>query len=320
MNVAAAALDWLATLDPSRRAQATFPFDSSERFVWAYVPGPRRGLSLGEMTPAQRDAALGVTKAALSERGAREVESIIALEAILGDIERRNGRAGHERRDPGRYWLAIFGEPAGLGPWSLRLEGHHISINVAVEDGAIVAATPSFLGSNPATVPDGRAAGHRAIDGEETLARAFLTTLTESQRQLAIVDPVAPPDILSGTGRRANLGEVPSGIRRDQLDASQANAFDRIVRHYLGRLEAETAQAAWERVDQAGVDAMTFAWAGSVEPGRGHYYSVVGPTTLIEYDNTQNGANHIHSVWRDPANDWGDDVLTAHYAAAHRSR
>jgi hypothetical protein len=318
VNVAAVALDWLATLDQAQRVQATFPFDSPERFVWAYVPGPRRGLSLGEMTAVQRDVALGAARAALSDRGAREVESIIALEPILGDIERRNGRAGHERRDPGRYWLAIFGEPAGLGPWSLRLEGHHISINIAVQDGRIVAATPSFLGSNPATVPDGPAAGHRAIDGEETLARAFLATLTASQRQLAIVDPVAPPDILSGTGRRANLGEVPVGIRRDQLEDAQIEAFDCLVRHYLGRMEAETALAAWERVDQAGVDSMTFAWAGSVEPGRGHYYSVVGPTLLIEYDNSQNGANHILSVWRDPANDWGDDVLTAHYAAAHR--
>jgi hypothetical protein len=315
-----AAERWLETLEPAQRERATFAFDSDERFAWDYRPGDRLGVPLADMSPVQRDAALAVLDAGLSERGAREVRAVIALEPILGDLERQVGRGNWIRRDPGLYWLAIFGAPGHAEPWSWRIGGHHVAIQATIAGGEVVGAAPSFLGANPATVPSGPHAGSRAIDGEERLARALLAGLSPAQRRLALVDPVAPPDILSGNGRRADLREVPAGIRADQLEASQREALEALIRHYLERAAPDVAAIEWTRARDAGLDPVTFAWAGPDTPGHGHYYAVRGPSLLLEYDNTQDRANHIHAVWRDAANDWGEDLLRAHYAAAHQRR
>jgi hypothetical protein len=316
-RLADAADRWLATLEPAQRARATFPFDTDERYAWDYRPGERRGLSLGDMSAAQQAAAFALLEGGLSERGAREVRSIIALEPILGELERQAGRGNWIRRDPGLYWFAVFGDPGGSAPWSWRVGGHHVAIQATIAGGRVVGTAPSFLGANPATVPSGPHAGARAIDGEEALARALLASLTPAQRLVAVVDPVAPPDILSGNGRRADLREVPGGIRADQLEAAQRAGLEALIRHYLERAAPDVVFAEWGRLETAGLDAVTFAWAGPDAPGYGHYYAVRGPSLLLEYDNTQDGANHIHAVWRDPENDWGQDLLRAHYGAAH---
>lgn len=314
-----AVLGWLDMLEPGQRAQATYPFPDPERFAWQYTPGPRGGLSLAEMDEAQRAAAWGVADAALSVRGASEVRGIVALEPILGDIERRSGRAGSHRRDPGLYWFAVFGDPGSAdgAPWSWRIGGHHIAVQATVLGERMISAAPSFLGANPATVPDGPHAGRRTIDGEERLARVLLEALTPVERTRAIVDPVAPDDIVSGNARRAALSEIPIGVTHDDLAPAGRTALDALVRHYLDRASPEVAEAAWARLRDADLGAATFAWAGPTAPGLGHYYAVRGTTFLIEYDNTQNGGNHIHSVWRDLLDDWGEDTLAAHYRAAH---
>ncbi len=312
-----AATRWLETLDPGQRSRAVFPFDSPERFAWDYRPGMRRGLPLADMTEPQRAAALTIIDAAMSERGAAEVRAIIALEPILGDLERAAGHGGINR-DPELYWFACFGRPSGGAPWSWRIGGHHVAIGSTIADGRVIGSAPSFLGANPATVPAGPFVGRRAIDGEEVLARALLASLSPSQRLIAVVDPVAPPDILSGNGRRADPREVPIGIRYDRLERGQQAGVERLIRHYLERSHAEVAQAQWDRIRAADLASVTFAWAGADVPGRGHYYAIRGPGLLIEYDNTQDGANHIHSVWRDLTNDWGEDLLAEHYRRRHR--
>jgi hypothetical protein len=318
-RLTAAARAWLETLTDDGRSRAVFRFDDAERFAWDYVPGTRLGLAAGEMTPEQRLTAAAIVEAALSERGAREVRGVMDLEPILGELERRAGRGNWQRRDPGLYWHAIFGTPGMDEPWSWRIGGHHVAIHVTVARGRVIGTTPSFLGANPQTVPDGPSAGHRTLDGEERLARALLASLTQEQRRHAIVDRDAPADILSGSGRRAELRDVPTGIRYNALDAGQRMALEALIRYYVGRSQPAVADAEWSRIRDASLDAITFAWAGPDEPGHGHYYAVHGPRLLIEYDNTQDRANHIHSVWRDPTNDWGEDLLAAHYRAAHRS-
>lgn len=312
-----AAWRWLESLDQDQRRRAVFPFDSAERFVWDYRPVGREGLAFGEMTAVQGDAARSILRAALSDRGASEVQAIMALEPVLGDLERAAGRSDWARRDPGRYWFAIFGEPGDRSAWAWRLGGHHVSVQVTVADGRVIGSAPSFLGANPATVLSGPPAGHRAIDGEEALGRSLLGSLSPAQRRIAVVDPVAPPDILGGNGRRVDPVGLPSGIRHDDLATAQRERLEALIRHYLGRSGAEVAEAEWSRIRAAGLGAVTFAWAGSDLPGRGHYYAIRGPTLVIEYDNTQDGANHIHSVWRDPINDWGEDLLAAHYREGH---
>ena len=317
-RIRAAVEAWLETLDRGQQTTAVFPFETPERFAWDYRPGLRQGLALGDMDDRQRVAAMSVVGAAMSDRGAGEVRDIIALEPILGELERRAGRGG-TRHNPDFYWFAVFGDPGGDAPWSWRLGGHHVAVHSTIADGRVVGAAPSFLGANPATVPAGPRAGHRAIDGEERLARALLLSLSPAQRAIAVVDPVAPADILSGIGRQADLDEIPAGIAYAQLEPAQQANLDELIRHYLERCAPDVAAAEWERVRAADLGSLTFAWAGPDAPGRGHYYAVRGPSVLLEYDNTQDGANHIHSVWRDPTNDWGEDLLAEHYRTAHRA-
>jgi Protein of unknown function (DUF3500) len=317
-GLARAVLAWLDGLDEGQRRRATFPFEADVRFAWHWTPITHEGLALADMSTVQRRSAMRILRDGLGARGAAETEAVIALETTLGELEREEGRDDWRRRDPTRYWFAVFGDPSGrAGAWSWRVVGHHVTAHVTVLDGRVIASTPSFLGANPAVVPSGPRAGYRALSGEETLARELLMSLSGAQRTVAVVDPVAPPEILSGAGRRAIVEGIADGIPRSAMDPAQQERLDALIRHYLERARDEVAGAAWDGLVAAGLDAITFAWAGPAEPGRGHYYAVRGPSFLLEYDNTQNGANHIHAVWRDLVNDWGEDALAAHYRAAH---
>jgi hypothetical protein len=315
--ITVAAQAWLEDLDETQRRQAAFRFEDAERFVWAYTPGTRKGLAIRDMRPAQRTAATAMVAASLSARSAAEVASIIALETVLGELERDEGRPGWTRRDPELYWFATFGTPGPSGPWSWRLGGHHVAVHVTVLDDRVIGTTPSFLGANPAVIPSGPSAGTRTLSGEEALARALLVDLTSTERREAVVDGHAPADILTGSGRHADLREVPAGIRHADLGASRRDALEALIRHYVDRIRPDLASHTWQRIVTAGLGDVTFAWAGSDQPGRGHYYAVRGPRFVIEYDNTQNGANHIHAVWREGDDDWGEDLLGAHLAAGH---
>ena len=316
-EVTATVRAWLDGLDDSQRAQATFPFETPERFVWAYTPGPRKGRAIRDMHPDQRAASTAILTSALSPRTTEEVAAIIALELVLGQLEEAGGRAGWTRRDPELYWFAVFGAPGSPEPWSWRIGGHHIAIHVTFADDRVIGTTPSFLGANPAIIPSGPRAGERTLPGEEELARALLSELTPRERGIAVVDDIAPADILTGIGRLAELRSVPVGIRQTDLGAPRQAALERLIRHYIQRARPGVAESAWERIAAAGLGDVTFAWADA--PGRGHYYAVRGPTFVIEYDNTQNGANHVHAVWRDLESDWGEDVLAGHLAAAHKA-
>ena len=315
--IGAAVGAWLDGLDANQRAAAVFPFDTNERFVWAYTPGTREGLALRDMSPEQRRAATAILGAALSERTASEIASVIALETVLGALEREGGRGGWTRRDPELYWFAVFGEPDTHAPWSWRLGGHHVAVHVTLADRQVIGSTPSFLGANPAVVPTGPQAGFRALTGEETLARTVLAGLTPGERRIAIVADRAPADILTEHAARADIRSIPVGIPYRELTTTGRADVERLIRHYVDRVRPDVAAAEWERITTSGLDDVTFAWAGPEEPGHGHYYAVRGPRFLIEYDNTQNGANHIHAVWRDLDNDWGDDLLAKHLASAH---
>ena len=316
-EITAAVRAWIDGLGQAQRAQATFPFDSAERLVWAYTPGTREGLALGDMRRDQREAAQAILRASLSRRTAGEVVSIIALETVLGELEREAGRAGWQRRDPERYWFAVFGEPDDAAPWSWRVGGHHIALHVTLADGDVIGTTPSFLGANPAVVPTGPQQGFRVLTGEEALARSLLGNMTPTERGAAIVADRAPADILTENSVRADAGSVPRGVRHGDLQSLPQAELERLIRHYIERMRPEVADWQWERIVADGLGDVTFAWAGAQEPGRGHYYAVHGPRFVIEYDNTQNGANHIHTVWRDLDNDWGEDLLAAHVVASH---
>jgi hypothetical protein len=314
--ISAAVRAWLDGLDDAQRARATFPFDSAERFVWAYTPEPaREGLPIEAMTPDQQAAASAIVAAAASPRAAAEIGAIIGLEAVLGELERTGGVASWRRRDSARYWHAVFGVPGSSAPWSWRIGGHHVAVQVTIADGAVIGATPSFLGANPARVPSGPRAGFRALPGEDDLVRATLAALAPAERAAAIVADEAPTDILTGARRHADVRSVPIGVRHADLGAAGRIALERLIRHVLGRSPDDVAAAAWSRTVAPDLGDVSFAWAG--RPGQGHYAAVCGPAFVIEIDNTQDDANHVHAVWRELANDWGEDLLGRHLAAAH---
>jgi hypothetical protein len=316
-ELARAVRAWLEGLDDVQRERAMFPFDTAERFVWAYTPGPREGLAISDMRADQHAAASAVVATATSSRTATEIAAIMALETVLGDLERAEGRRGSPRRDPQLYWFAVFGEPGSTDPWSWRLGGHHVAIHQTVDEGEVIGVTPSFLGANPAIVPRGPLAGTRTLPGEEQLARGLLSVLTPAERDIAIVEGTAPADILSGIGRHADVRSVPVGIRHADLASQSQARLERLIRHYVDRAQPDVADASWDRIVAGGLGDVTFAWSGPDEPGRGHYYAIRGPGFVVEYDNTQNGANHVHAVWRELANDWGEDLLARHVATTH---
>ena len=305
----------LDLLDAPAREQAQLPFGSEERFNWAYVPQDRHGLPLHAMTIDQRRALHVLLRSVLSSAGYLKATGIMHLEEVLCALEQNN-----PQRDPERYYLTVFGTPSHDAPWGWRLEGHHLSLNFTAGSNLRVATTPAFLGTNPAEVPSGPRSGWRVLGQEEDLARELLGMLDDTQRTQALIAATAPRDIITGTDRTVRLGRF-EGLPAAGMTTAQRNVLLRLLTEYTHNLMEELAQVQFDRITRAGIEQLHFAWAGSARRGEGHYYRIHGPTTLIEYDNTQNAANHVHTVWRDLEGDWGNDLLAQHYAesAHHQS-
>jgi len=306
-----AALRFLAALSDEQRAKATFAFDDPERIDWAYIPMPREGLPLHEMSPYQRHLASALLSAGLSQAGYIKAVTIMSLEDVLRILENDSG----ERRHPEKYYFSIFGTPSDTGIWGYRVEGHHVSQNYTLAGGRVVDA-PSFFGANPAEVREGPRAGLRTLAAEEDLGRALIGALDEGQKQIAIVDPVAYADILTAANRQAALEGQPSGLPASRMTARQFERLMALVEEYAGNVTERAAAVRRAQICEAGEN-IWFAWAGGAGRGDPHYYRVQAPSFLIEYDNTQNGANHIHAVWRDFTGDFGGDLLRDHYRSSH---
>ena len=326
-SMADAAAKFLSALTPEQRQKAAFAFDSDERLKWHFIPTemfPRNGLIVGDMTEAQRKAAHGLLQSGLSQRGYMTATAIMDLETVLNAIESAQrqaapaGRGGNVMvRDPVRYYFSVFGTPSARGAWGWRVEGHHVSLNFTVVNGSFVASSPSFFGSNPAEVREGPKKGTRILATQEDSARALLMALDESQRTQAVIDAAAPNDI--STMNALDIKPLtPGGIGADKLNARQREMLMAVIDSYASAMAADIASERLERIKKAGIEKVTFAWAGAAARGERHYYRVQGPTFLIEFDNTQNNANHIHSVWRDFQGDFGRDLLREHLkAVAH---
>jgi hypothetical protein len=307
------ATNFLAALTPEKLGQATFALTDAERENWHFIPRARKGLAFRDMTLTQQGLARILVSTPLSHRGFYKVETIMSLEQVLYELE---NHAPH--REPGQYFVSIFGTP-GVEPWGWRIEGHHLSLNFLAANGGAIATSPAFLGSNPAEVRRGPRAGLHVLEREEELAWKLVRSLDTKQASLAIISTNAPEDILTSTNRHINR-LVPAGIAADKLSKSQAKLLRELVEEFARRNRPELADAELERIDRAGADKLFFAWAGPTEAGRGHYYRIQGRHFIIEFANTQNNANHVHTVWRDLENDFGDDLLKRHYESSPHSR
>jgi hypothetical protein len=303
---------WLSQLDERLRRAAQLAWKDRSRESWHYVPRSRPGVALRAMNAAQTAAAWDLLGSLLSARGLDQVRGQLTIEGILGELT-----GSRSFRDPGNYALAVFGDPAASAPWAWRFEGHHLSINVMVAPGHGVSVTPIFFGANPAKVPNGHVhAGFRLVGAEEDAAFSLVQSLDASLRTSALIAERSLGDIVSGPGRELSL-QRQEGVPLARLNEAQRGGVMRILELYAGTLREEIAAPALARVREAGIEALHFAWAGSLARGRPHYFRVHGPTALIEYDNTQDGANHVHSVWIDPHTLFGRDLLEAHYRGAH---
>lgn len=314
--MADAALAFVESLDAGQRSEACAPFDAPDRREFTYLPGPRPGLALVDMTGPQRQRAMELLATGVSGRGLSTARAIMQLEEILAEIERSTGSSGWRRRNPEHYWFRVLGSPGAVEPWAWKVGGHHLAVHMTVVGGDI-AGTPQFFGANPAQVPEGHAdAGLRTLPEEEDLGRALVTGLAPEHRDIAVVSDTAPDDILTRRDPVADAGRIPSGLLAADMDGEHRDLLERLIRQYLERVIPEVSGAAWAEIKAAGVERISFRWAGSMTPGpgHGHYYAVLGPTFLLEYDNTQSNANHVHTVWRDLRHDWGDDLLAQHYA------
>jgi hypothetical protein len=317
--MADAADAFLGSLPPEQKKLATFPFEGAEREHWGFVPSemfPRNGLTLGSMGEPQRKAAHDLIKSGLSQKGYLTVTQIMALEDILKVIEDAGGgdaaQGRRMERNRVKYFMSVFGTPSAKGTWGWRVEGHHVSLNFTVVNGAIVAATPQFFGSNPAEVrEEGPKKGLRVLADEEDSGRALLMALNDSQRAKAVINTTAPNDIVTHNALKADPLS-PSGIPASELQPPQRELLMKVIDSYSSAMAPDIAADRLAKLRQAGVEKIAFAWAGEAQRGKKHYYRVQGPTFLIEFDNTQNDGNHVHSVWRDFNGDFGRDLLREH--------
>jgi len=338
-DITTSANTFLASLNPQQLAKVKYDLTNEERLNWAFVPQARNGLPVKEMEQFQRPLAMAMLSAALSQRGFMKATTIMSLEQVLKDQEagaraanpapaanRAGGRGGGINRDPELYYFTIFGTPTIDGAWGWRVEGHHVAVNITMDKGRIVAASPTFFGSNPASIKDGPRKGLRVLGREEDLGRALLLSLDPAQKKVALIDVKAPGDIITmnskrvefGTNARFAMPAVPAGLPASKLNPKQTDQLLALIQEYTaGRTSADYAATTLAEIKKAGIEKIYFAWAGGEKMGDPHYYRVQGPTFLIEYDNTQNDANHVHSVYRDLKNDFGMDVLREHYKTDH---
>lgn len=312
-EMVAAANSLIASFTPEQKAASVFAMDHDHRLDWHFIPKERKGTTLKEMKPQQRHLTTALLASSLSSKGLVKASSIMSLEQVLQAIEGTNRRFS---RDPEQYHVSIFGQPGPGKTWGWRFEGHHLSLSFTIVDGQHISATPSMMGTNPAIVPDGPHQGLQILANEENMARDLAKSLSAAQKTKAFLSDKAPEDILSENHRKISPLE-PAGINWQDLDGDQKKLVWNLVTIYVERARGEIAEADIKKIAAAGQDKIHFAWAGGLERGQGHYYRIQGPTFLIEYDNTQHNANHIHCVYRDFTEDFGEDLLKRHYEQAH---
>ena len=287
--------------------------DADARDDWGYWPRARDGFALGYMSPPQRIAVHELLEALLSASGYLQIQAIFSLEEVLAATEQGSFPRGFEYAA-----VAVFGEPGGVEPWGWRLDSHHMSLNVTVT-GDEVDVTPSFLGANPARVTAGDKAGLEPLRYETRAAFALLNSLEGEARRQVVVTEEAPRDILSGQLNKPREtwddwqeAITRQGVNVDDMSPEQRALAVRLLDEIVGRYRPEIAEAQRAAID---VDDLSFAWMGSTEEGAPYYFKLVGDTFVYEYDASGPDGNHVHTVWRDRADDFGAAALERHYAA-----
>jgi len=308
---------FLESLESEQLSQLIMPFDDLSRKDWHYLPAkmwPKTGLKLGELNNDQKIAFSQMLQSFLSKSGYDKTQKIIELENILAESE-----GDPDLRDEGAYFIAIYGNPRTDSLWAWSFQGHHISLNFTQSNGKLSTA-PRFLGASPATITEGSRKGERTLDREEDLAMELINALSDQQKEEAVFQDISFIDIVT-----TNATEVsplrPVGIEANKLNAQQKDLLKQLLKEYLSSIPRNLAVERESKINDEEFDEIRFGWAGALTKGQGHYYRIQGKTFLIEFDNTQNDANHIHTVWRDFDGDFGMDLIREHYLnSKHHSK
>lgn len=308
---------FIQLLDTAQRTKTLYPFDTEERYRFKYVPlDDRKGISYNELNTAQRKALMDLLGTCLSKETVKKVNAIMQLELVLKELEQRKPEDHY--RDPGKYFVTIFGIPSDKTIWGWRFEGHHVAFHFSADKKQLVAGTPSFLGTNPAIVQSGPQKNTQVLKEETDKGFALLHALSAEEITKAVIDTTAPAEILTEANRKAMI-DHPAGIKYTELLPEHQQQLLQLINLYINRYTTLFAGTMLKEIQTAGLDNLWFTWAGNTTPvlGKPYYYRIQGPTIIIEYDNTQNNANHVHTVIRDLKNDFGGDMLLEHYRQNH---
>lgn len=303
-GMAAAANAFLATLSEEDREAATFDFGDKERVNWHFIPRERKGLALKSIEGAPLKAAHKLLATGLSSAGYDQAIDVMSLEEVLYLLEGGDRETRRSKRDPLKYYISVFGKPGNKGTWGWRVEGHHLSLNYTITDGQIVSSTPEFFGANPGTIQAGPGREIRVLGPEEDLARQILKLCSPAAQKKMWLDKKAPDDLRGGGVAQPVLDGGAVGIKFSELNADQQKLLGQLLAEYLKNMPADIEAARRAEIKAAGMDEIKIAWWGSSERDERHYYRIQGPTFIVEYNNTQQSANHVHSIWRDTSGDF----------------
>ena len=303
------------SLNADQKSKACFEYLDGERLFWYYPPMNRHGLALRDMEDSQREKAFDLMATGLTERSYKQAKQIIDLENVLGPLEKERGHISF-KRDPELYYFTIFGTPNADGPWGWRAEGHHISLHFSIYQGKIISMTPFFFGANPAEVRQGPKNGLRVLSDREDIAFDLMNSLDEGQKKTAIIYGQAPYDILTYNSSKVSL-PAEEGLPISKMNGTQREIVTSLITEYINQVHKELADQKFAELRDHGIENVHFAWGGATDHGGEHYYRLHGGRFVVEFDNRQNGANHIHSVWRDVDNDFCEDVMRQHLLAYH---
>ncbi len=314
-QMAEACSKFLSSLSPDQKAKATYQYEDGERVFWYYPPLNRHGLSLRDMDAEQRKLAYGIIASGLADDAYTKATQIIDHEVILEGVEVENNDVTF-LRDPELYYFTVFGEPGGEKPWAWRAEGHHISLHFSIWNGNVISTTPFFFGANPSEVRKGPQKGLRILGGREDLAFELANSLDSGQRSKAVIYDSAPLDILTYNSSKVSLPRE-EGLPGSRMSGTQKEMLMGLVTEYVSQVRSDVVKEKLATLREEGLDKLHLAWGGPIQMGTPHYYRLHGGNFVVEFDNRQDGANHIHSVWRDVENDFAIDVMREHLLLYH---
>ncbi len=331
----AAATTFLASLSPELREPGMFALtDGDARTKWSNLPASmyeRVGIRLGDLDDAQRRHFHNLLRASSSSQGYLKMSSLFWMEDIL----HKEAKARYER-DGGsdffarlieswtseNYWVSFYGNPETDANWGWLITGHHLAASFTVVDNN-VGFTPLFLGAEPYEVEEGTFAGWRALSHEVERGFELLHALAADQQETAVLDTEIPRDVLEGPGLKQSL-DTYQGIAGSELNASQQKLLRHLIHEYVKNADHDAAERQLAKIEADGMEKLFFAWIGPTDDiTKRYYYRVHGPSILIEYirergvGGDRGAANHVHTIVRDPENDYGEDWLQTHYEEHH---